>query len=75
MNPVIKFTTLFGLLAVELAVTLSADRGPGLSRLLAALFFVLSAVFVWRSFYGMRIRGGGEPAPTPRPLGAVARGK
>ena len=74
MNPVIKFTTLFGLLAVELAVTLSADRGPGLSRLLAALFFVLSAVFVWRSFYGMRIRGG-EPAPTPRPLGAVARGK
>jgi K(+)-stimulated pyrophosphate-energized sodium pump len=75
MNPVIKFTTLFGLLAVELAVTLTADRGPGLTRLLAALFFVLSAVFVWRSFYGMRIRGGGEPAPTPRPVGAVARGK
>jgi K(+)-stimulated pyrophosphate-energized sodium pump len=75
MNPVIKFTTLFGLLAVELAVTLSADRGPGLSRLLAALFFALSAVFVWRSFYGMRIRGGGESAPTPRPVGAVARGK
>jgi K(+)-stimulated pyrophosphate-energized sodium pump len=75
MNPVIKFTTLFGLLAVELAVTLSVDRGPGLSRLLAALFFVLSAVFVWRSFYGMRIRGGSESAPTPRPVGAVARGK
>ena len=75
MNPVIKFTTLFGLLAVELAVTLTADRGPGLSRLLAALFFVLSAVFVWRSFYGMRIRGGGEPVATPRSVGAVARGK
>jgi K(+)-stimulated pyrophosphate-energized sodium pump len=75
LNPVIKFTTLFGLLAVELAVTLTADRGPGLSRLLAALFFVLSAVFVWRSFYGMRIRGGDEAAPTPRPVGAVARGK
>src|SRR5262245_28922051 len=75
MNPIIKFTTLFGLLAVELAVTLSADRGPGLSRLLAALFFALSTVFVWRSFYGMRIRGGSEPTPTPRPVGAVARGK
>ena len=75
MNPVIKFTTLFGLLAVELAVTLSADRGPGLTRLLAVLFFLLSTVFVWRSFYGMRIRGGGETAATPRPLGAVASGK
>jgi K(+)-stimulated pyrophosphate-energized sodium pump len=54
MNPVIKFTTLFGLLAVELAVSLSndhADLGLGL----AVLFFVISAFFVWRSFYGMRI--------------------
>src|SRR5499426_994604 len=75
MNPVIKFTTLFGLLAVELAVTLSADRGPGLSRLLAALFFVLSAIFVWRSFYGMRIRSDAEAAPASRSVGAVARGK
>jgi K(+)-stimulated pyrophosphate-energized sodium pump len=56
MNPVIKFTTLFGLLAVELAVTLTAGSGPGLSRALAAAFFVLSVVFVWRSFYAMRIR-------------------
>jgi K(+)-stimulated pyrophosphate-energized sodium pump len=56
MNPVIKFTTLFGLLAVELAVTLTADRGTGLSRALAAAFFAVSLVFVWRSFYGMRIR-------------------
>ncbi len=55
LNPVIKFTTLFGLLAVELAVSLSADGGAGLSRLLAVVFFALSLVFVYRSFYGMRI--------------------
>jgi K(+)-stimulated pyrophosphate-energized sodium pump len=51
MNPVIKFTTLFGLLAVELAITM--DRS--LSLLLAAIFFLISLIFVWRSFYGMRI--------------------
>jgi K(+)-stimulated pyrophosphate-energized sodium pump len=62
MNPVIKFTTLFGLLAVELAVSLTATSGPGLSRVLSFLFFVASMVFVWRSFYGMRIRSG-EPSP------------
>jgi K(+)-stimulated pyrophosphate-energized sodium pump len=55
MNPVIKFTTLFGLLAVELAVKLTADVGGGLSLLLAGLFLVISMVFVYRSFYGMRI--------------------
>src|SRR5213596_151583 len=58
MNPVIKFTTLFGLLAVELAVSLAIERGTGLTRVLAAVFFVLALVFVWRSFYGMRIKGG-----------------
>ena len=58
MNPVIKFTTLFGLLAVELAVTLTADQGALLSRSLAAVFFVISVVFVWRSFYSMRIKVG-----------------
>ena len=56
MNPVIKFTTLFGLLAVELGVTLTAERGPWFSSVLAAVFFVLSTVFVWRSFYAMRIQ-------------------
>ncbi len=58
MNPVIKFTTLFGLLAVELAVGLSR----GTSATLAAVFFLISTVFVWRSFYGMRITtaGGGS---------------
>jgi K(+)-stimulated pyrophosphate-energized sodium pump len=55
MNPVIKFTTLFGLLAVDLAVSLLRQVGPGLSLGLAALFFVLSTIFVWRSFYAMRI--------------------
>jgi K(+)-stimulated pyrophosphate-energized sodium pump len=55
MNPVIKFTTLFGLLAVELAVKLTADAGAGMSLLLAGIFLAISMVFVYRSFYGMRI--------------------
>ena len=55
MNPVIKFTTLFGLLAVELGVYLTAQSGPMLTGGLAAVFFVASMVFVYRSFYGMRI--------------------
>jgi K(+)-stimulated pyrophosphate-energized sodium pump len=59
MNPIIKFTTLFGLLAVELAVSLTLERGAALSLFLAALFFVVSVVFVWRSFYAMRIKLGG----------------
>ena len=63
MNPIIKFTTLFGLLAVELAVTLTADRGSAMSHTLAAIFFAISLVFVWRSFYGMRIRVAAPPAP------------
>jgi K(+)-stimulated pyrophosphate-energized sodium pump len=58
LNPVIKFTTLFGLLAVELAVKLTADAGPAVSHALAGLFFLVSVVFVWRSFYGMRIGAG-----------------
>ena len=57
MNPVIKFTTLFGLLAVELAVSLARQQGPGLTSVLAGLFFLVSMGFVWRSFYGMRITG------------------
>ena len=57
MNPVIKFTTLFGLLAVELAVNLEGEGGSALGLALTGLFFALSLVFVWRSFYGMRIEG------------------
>ena len=57
LNPIIKFTTLFGLLAVELAVSLSAERGVTLTHILAAIFLAISMTFVWRSFYGMRIEG------------------
>src|SRR5436190_2133004 len=74
MNPIIKFTTLVGLLAVELAVTLTAERGALLTLFLAALFFAVSVVFVWRSFYAMRIRVPAPAAGTGR-VGAVARGK
>jgi len=54
LNPVIKFTTLFGLLAVELAVSL-AEKGTALTHGLALVFFLISVSFVYRSFYGMRI--------------------
>ena len=54
MNPVIKFTTLFGLLAVELAVSSSSGHSE-LTRVLAVIFFGVSFLFVYRSFYGMRI--------------------
>ena len=72
MNPVIKFTTLFGLLAVELGVTLTAERGAGFSRMLAAVFFVLSMIFVWRSFYAMRIQ---VEAPAAAAVNPATRGK
>ena len=55
LNPIIKFTTLFGLLAVELAVSLTTQEGTGLTRALAAVFLAVSMFFVYRSFYGMRI--------------------
>ena len=57
LNPIIKFTTLFGLLAVELAVSIANDAGNNvLTWILAAVFFLISIYFVWRSFYGMRIK-------------------
>ena len=52
LNPIIKFSTLFGVLAVSLAVSITSSWVTGV---LAAVFFVISACFVWRSFYGMRI--------------------
>ncbi len=55
LNPVIKFTTLFGLLAVELAVTLQSNNTT-LTNVLALAFFLVSFFFVYRSFYGMRIK-------------------
>src|SRR5688572_1189459 len=66
LNPVIKFTTLFGLLAVELALKL---KDPSLKVGLSVVFFVASTVFVYRSFYGMRIES------TPAPEGAKADAK
>jgi K(+)-stimulated pyrophosphate-energized sodium pump len=55
LNPIIKFTTLFGLLAVELAVSLAEQQGPVLGRVLSGIFLLIAMVFVWRSFYAMRI--------------------
>jgi len=55
LNPIIKFTTLFGLLAVSLAVDVGNKQGHVLTTILSAVFFVISAFFVYRSFYGMRI--------------------
>ncbi|MFH1619996.1 MAG: sodium-translocating pyrophosphatase [bacterium] len=60
MNPIIKFTTLFGLLAVELAITMS----PFAARTSSVVFFLLAVVFVWRSFYSMRIGTAGDEEAT-----------
>jgi K(+)-stimulated pyrophosphate-energized sodium pump len=65
LNPIIKFTTLFGLLAVELAVSLTAQRGSTFSHILAAIFLAVSLFFVYRSFYRMRIEVA-EPAVQAR---------
>jgi K(+)-stimulated pyrophosphate-energized sodium pump len=58
LNPIIKFTTLFGLLAVSLAVSLNKQQGPGLGLGLSLVFFLVALFFVYRSFYGMRIESG-----------------
>ena len=57
LNPIIKFTTLFGLLAVELGVSMTEKQGATFSTALAVVFLLISMIFVWRSFYGMRIVG------------------
>jgi K(+)-stimulated pyrophosphate-energized sodium pump len=67
LNPIIKFTTLFGLLAVELGVSLTSQQGPGLSTALATVFLVVSFYFIRRSFYNMRI----EAAEAKRELSKV----
>ncbi|MGD0767866.1 MAG: sodium/proton-translocating pyrophosphatase, partial [Tepidisphaeraceae bacterium] len=69
MNPIIKFTTLFGLLAVELAVTVEGRT----KYALAAIFFFIALCFVYRSFYGMRIRSHSSAKSVPEPEPAVAR--
>ncbi|HEX4274823.1 MAG TPA: sodium-translocating pyrophosphatase [Bryobacteraceae bacterium] len=55
LNPIIKFTTLFGLLAVELAVSLSDQQGAMLGHVLSGVFLLIALIFIWRSFYRMRI--------------------
>ncbi len=62
LNPVIKFTTLFGLLAVELGVFLTGSRGATLTHGLAVVFLLIGMTFVWRSFYAMRITNAPENA-------------
>ena len=97
MNPVIKFTTLFGLLAVELALSVYRSRGDHtlnyllavelavsltarndgdttLTHILAGVFFLISMVFVWRSFYGMRIGGNLEPDVRVKEMGTDREG-
>ncbi len=64
MNPVIKFTTLFGLLAVELAVEMTKAGQQGLTRVLSAVFLLIAMTFVYRSFYSMRIHSA-EPERKP----------
>jgi K(+)-stimulated pyrophosphate-energized sodium pump len=61
MNPIIKFTTLFGLLAVELAVSVAAQQGTFLTHVLSVIFLAVALFFVRRSFYGMRIGTELEP--------------
>jgi K(+)-stimulated pyrophosphate-energized sodium pump len=72
MNPVIKFTTLFGLLAVELGVYLSVSGSGMLSKVLAVGFFLLALLFVYRSFYGMRIETEPHAAGAGRPVAVKA---
>jgi K(+)-stimulated pyrophosphate-energized sodium pump len=71
LNPIIKFTTLFGLLAVELAVSLADEGGAVLEHVLAVLFLLISMYFAWRSFYRMRI-GGADAIAAEEPEGVAA---
>jgi K(+)-stimulated pyrophosphate-energized sodium pump len=75
MNPVIKFTTLFGLLAAEVAISM----GHQARIALAAAFFLVAVTFVWRTFYAMRIKdepsasAGTAKAPAPAAAKGAAR--
>jgi len=72
LNPIIKFTTLFGLLAVELAVSLEQGGSAFLGKVLAVLFMLASMYFAWRSFYKMRIGGSEDKESTPQPVATTA---
>jgi len=72
LNPVIKFTTLFGLLAVEIAVTIQSQS---IKTLIGGFFFIIALVFVYRSFYGMRIPEEDLSADDPQAKPASAEKK
>ncbi|WP_312349591.1 sodium-translocating pyrophosphatase [Actinomyces sp.] len=75
LNPIIKFTTLFGLLAVELAVSLTGQGMGTLVHVLAVAFFLTAAFFIHRSFYGMRIQTSiseDEDDTTSEPMGVTS---
>ena len=71
MNPIIKFTTLFGLLATEIAVAMQRDNQVGLKRGIGVVLFVVALIFVYRSFYGMRIPEENEQAKPATPARAT----
>jgi K(+)-stimulated pyrophosphate-energized sodium pump len=76
LNPIIKFTTLFGLLAVELAVSLEEGGSAVLGKILAAAFILASMYFAWRSFYRMRIgSGGGDVTASNEPVVSTAHSR
>src|SRR5260370_36346937 len=74
LNPVIKFTTLFGLLAVELAVKLTHEQGKTITNVLAVAFFLVSAFFVWRSVFGKWVGAAKEKAEGRGGIGRFGRG-
>jgi K(+)-stimulated pyrophosphate-energized sodium pump len=67
MNPVIKFTTLFGLLAVQLAERMERQYGGEIRHIISAGLFVVMLFFVYRSFYNMRIESGSNPTSETKP--------
>jgi K(+)-stimulated pyrophosphate-energized sodium pump len=73
MNPIIKFTTLFGLLAVELAVKMTVQIGSRTTFVLSGAFLLIAFIFVYRSFYGMRIPSE-KPAAIKAPAMSMSAG-
>jgi len=73
MNPIIKFSTLFGLLAVEIAVHIKQGAGPDYTGVVGVILFLIALVFVWRSFYAMRIPPRDDDAPPAEKLAGEAK--
>jgi K(+)-stimulated pyrophosphate-energized sodium pump len=73
LNPIIKFATLFGLLAVELALQMRTESLIRWRIILAAVFFVIASIFILRSFYGMRVQSAETSTPPPTAGGAHAK--